>query len=145
MSALRTFRALPRVHPARLFSTSTPRGDLARVTLIGRVGTEPEMSQSNNGTQMMKYTLATSHGQGDARTTQWHRILQFGEPHPQNLTKGVMLYLEGDLKQSTYEGEDGKKHTTITIFQREYQLPNLYLPPRSDGWGKMGQRFESAQ
>ncbi|KAK6353534.1 ssDNA-binding protein, mitochondrial [Orbilia brochopaga] len=123
MSALRAIRTLPRqVRPARLFSTSTPRGDLARVTLIGRVGTEPEMSQSSNGTQMMKYTLATSSGVGEARQTQWHRILAFGEPHPAGLTKGVMLYIEGDLKTSVYDGEDGKKHTAVTIFQRYAQV-----------------------
>ncbi|KAJ6264018.1 hypothetical protein Dda_0157 [Drechslerella dactyloides] len=133
MSGLRpVLRTLPR-HPARLFSTSTPRRDLARVTLIGRVGTDPEISQSAAGNQMMKYTLATSSGQGEARTTQWHRILAMGEPHPANLTKGTMLYLEGDLRTSLYDGEDGKKHMSVTIFQRHAQVLRRPASAGSEG------------
>ncbi|KAF3930077.1 hypothetical protein ABW19_dt0204965 [Dactylella cylindrospora] len=127
MSFLRTTTLrLPR-HPtiltaARNFTTTPLRHDIAKVQLIGRIGTEPEISQASNGSPMIKYTLAVNFGSGENRTTQWHRIIAFGEGTADKLQKGNKIFVEGDLRLSTYDGEDGKKHTSVMITQRGVSL-----------------------
>ncbi|EPS42661.1 hypothetical protein H072_3441 [Dactylellina haptotyla CBS 200.50] len=124
MSVLRNIaRGLPR-HPttARLFSTSIARADISRVQIIGRIGTEPEISQTSNGNSMIRYAVASSIGYGENISTQWHRVVAFGDPNPERLIKGAKIFLEGDLRLNTYDGEDGKKHTSVTIKQRSLQV-----------------------
>ncbi|KAK6542505.1 ssDNA-binding protein, mitochondrial [Orbilia ellipsospora] len=134
MSVLRTLarRGLPR-HPAgaRLFSSTTPRADMSRIQIIGRIGTEPEISQTSSGSSMIRYAVATTVGHGDNASTQWHKIVAFGEPFPDRIAKGARVYLEGDLKLSVYDGEDGKKHTGVTIRQRSLSILNK--PPSAAG------------
>ena len=120
MSLLRTLNRLPR-HPAsalRQFSTTPSRLDISRVQIIGRIGTEPEISQASNGSSVIKYAVASSIGFGEKQSTQWHKVIAFGYPNPERLTKGCRVFLEGDLQLGVYEGEDGKKHTNVTIKQR---------------------------
>lgn len=77
---------------ARTFSTTRP-SQLARLTLVGRLGTDPELSDTSTG-QIIKYVVGTSYGSKDNRKTSWFRIASFaGEGTPQrdhlmSLTKG---------------------------------------------------------
>ncbi|KAK6342088.1 ssDNA-binding protein, mitochondrial [Orbilia blumenaviensis] len=124
MSLLRTLSRLPR-HPAsalRQFSTTASRLDVSRVQVIGRIGTEPEVTQASNGTSVTKYAVASTIGYGDKQSTQWHRVIAFAYPSPERLTKGARVFLEGDLQLNVYEGEDGKKHTNVTIKQRSVSI-----------------------
>lgn len=133
MSLLRTLNRVPRHRPAsilRQFSTTPSRLDFSRVHIIGRIGTEPEISQTSNGSSMIKYAVASTLGYGEKMSTQWHRVIAFGYPNPERLTKGAKIFLEGDLQLGVYEGEDGKKHTNVTIKQRMLEV--LTLSQRSD-------------
>ncbi|KAK6496193.1 ssDNA-binding protein, mitochondrial [Arthrobotrys musiformis] len=135
MSLLRTLNRLPR-HPAsalRQFSTTPSRLDVSRVQVIGRIGTEPEVSQASNGSSVIKYAVASTIGYGEKASTQWHRVIAFGYPNPERLTKGARVFLEGDLQLSVYEGEDGKKHTNVTVKQRSVSI--LSRPQTSEGEG----------
>ncbi|KAK6502540.1 ssDNA-binding protein, mitochondrial [Arthrobotrys conoides] len=124
MSLLRTLNRLPR-HPAstlRQFSTTPSRLDISRVQIIGRIGTEPEISETSTGSSVTKYAVASTLGYGDKRATQWHKVIAFGYPTPERLTKGSRIFLEGDLQFNVYEGEDGKKHTSVTVKQRSVSV-----------------------
>ena len=53
---------------------------LNRVTLIGRLGRDPETRRLENGTSVSKFSLATSESYKDAnneqqQTTEWHEIV----------------------------------------------------------------------
>ncbi|EWC47810.1 hypothetical protein DRE_03010 [Drechslerella stenobrocha 248] len=127
--------ALPR-YPSvvRQLSTTAPRADIARVQIIGNVGTEPEISTTANGEPMIRYSVASSHGSADGqRTTQWHKVYVFGESTT-TLTKGTRVFLDGDLRISSYEGEDGKKHNAVTIRQRSVNI--LSRPRVKEGEGE---------
>ncbi|KAK6330747.1 ssDNA-binding protein, mitochondrial [Orbilia javanica] len=135
MSVLRTLSRLPR-HPTsaiRQFSTTPSRLDFSRVQIIGRIGTEPEISQASNGSSVIKYAVATTHLSGENKSTQWHRVIAFGYPYPDSITKGAKIFLEGDLQLNTYEGEDGKKHTGVTIKQRTISILSR---PQASGEGE---------
>lgn len=59
----------------RAFSTTRP-AQLARMTLVGRFGTEPEVVE-RNGSTIIRHVLGTSHGPKDNPSTSWFRITSF--------------------------------------------------------------------
>ena len=70
--------AAPSASAARTFS-STAAVRLARFNLIGRIGTVPELVTTQNGREIVKYSLGTASGSGENRTTSWWNIAFFGE------------------------------------------------------------------
>ena len=64
------------VTAARTF-TSTRPAHLARMTIVGRLGTDPEISESANGNQVIKYVIGSSYGSKDNRQTSWFRVASF--------------------------------------------------------------------
>ena len=68
-------------HPstfARTFS-STPASQLARVNLIGRIGTVPELQTTNSGKEIVRYVLGTNYGIGENKEVSWWNIAYFGD------------------------------------------------------------------
>jgi single-stranded DNA-binding protein len=54
------------------------------MTLVGRLGTDPEVQQSANGTSFVKYSVGTSYGPKENRQTSWFRVANFSaEGSPQ--------------------------------------------------------------
>jgi len=111
----------------RTFSTSRP-SQLARMTLVGRLGTDPEVQQSANGTSFVKYAVGTSYGPKENRQTSWFRVANFSaEGSPQRdyvmgLGKGTLVYLEGDATMRTYDGADGKKQSSLSLVQTRIEV-----------------------
>lgn len=66
----------------RAFSTS-PAHSLARLTLTGRLGADPELQSTASGQEVVKYTVATSYGPRENRQTSWFRISNFSPEGPQ--------------------------------------------------------------
>lgn len=74
------------------------------ITIVGRLGRDPEMKLLASGQPMTSFSVATdrSTGQAGARTkeTTWFRVSVFGkqaEVANQFLTKGRMVVIEGRL------------------------------------------------
>ena len=63
----------------RTFTTSHKLSDVARLTLIGRMGQDPEFQTTVNGNSLVKYSIGTSFGVGEAKRTSWYRIACFDE------------------------------------------------------------------
>ena len=66
---------------SRAFSTTRP-SQLARMTMVGRMGTDPEISESSKGNQVIKYVVGTSYGPKDNRQTSWFRVASFAPEGP---------------------------------------------------------------
>ena len=98
----------------RTFSTSQP-SQLARMTLVGRLGTDPEVQQSANGTSFVKYAVGTSYGPKENRQTSWFRVANFSaEGSPQRdyvmgLGKGYVSNSHTALKSWLVLSEVGKE------------------------------------
>ena len=76
----------------RAFSTSRS-SQLARITVIGRVGTDPETIESTKGVTVVKYVVGSSSGPKDKQETSWFKISAFPKSDTQrdfynSLTKG---------------------------------------------------------
>ncbi|KIW27210.1 uncharacterized protein PV07_06969 [Cladophialophora immunda] len=110
----------------RAFSTTRP-SQLARMTLVGRLGADPELAETGKG-QVIKYVVGTSYGPKENRQTSWFRVASFApEGSPQRdlvmgLTKGTLVYLEGDATMRTYEDSDGKKQSSLSLVQTKVEV-----------------------
>lgn len=70
-----TFRVAPRLS-TRAFST-TSRASLARMSLVGRLGTVPEEVTISNDRTLVRYVVGTSYGKGEDQKTSWFRVASF--------------------------------------------------------------------
>jgi len=88
-----------------------------QVSLIGRVGQDPEIKVLDNGVKMAKFSLATNDyyltRDGERKEqTQWHNIVAWGknaEVVERYVTKGRLVGVEGKLEYRQYENKDGRK------------------------------------
>ncbi|QKX61079.1 uncharacterized protein TRUGW13939_08225 [Talaromyces rugulosus] len=123
-STLRSRAAVPAL-TARSFSSS-PAHSLARLTITGRLAAEPELSSTSTG-EIVKYAVATSSGPKDNRQTSWFRIASFVPDGPSRayllgLPKGSLVLVEGDATIRNYEDTEGKRHSTLSIVQRNIEV-----------------------
>lgn len=93
---------------------------LNKVQLIGNVGKDPEVTSFDNGSKVAKFTLATSEkytdksGQKQERTD-WHNIVAWGPQADlveKYVTKGRQLYIEGQIRNRSWEQDGVKKFAT---------------------------------
>ena len=110
-----------------------------KVMLIGRLGRDPEIRYSQQGTAMVNFSIATSEQWTDKNTgerqerTEWHRIVVFGkqaEICEKYLAKGREVFIEGRLQTRNYE-KDGQTHyiTEIVVSNVQFIGPK----PTDDG------------
>ncbi|HBA64863.1 MAG TPA: single-stranded DNA-binding protein, partial [Methylococcaceae bacterium] len=90
---------------------------LNKVTLIGRLGADPEVRYMPNGEAVTNINLATSMQWKDKQTgerkesTEWHRVVFFrrlAEIAGEYLKKGSQVYVEGRLQTRKWQGQDGQ-------------------------------------
>ena len=99
-----------------------------KIILVGNVGRDPEIRETQNGTKVAHLSLATNRrtqvgGQEEERTdwhriTLWNRLAQFAEDY---VGTGDRLYLEGRLEYDSYE-RDGVTIPSSEIHAREVVL-----------------------
>lgn len=94
-----------------------------KVILIGRLGADPEMRYTADGTPVATYRIATTETRKNkdgtkVEQTEWHRIVawrKLGEISGEYLKKGKLVYIEGRIQSREYEGRDGVKRKTFEI------------------------------
>ncbi|MDP6375217.1 MAG: single-stranded DNA-binding protein [Pseudomonadales bacterium] len=101
-----------------------------KVILIGNLGRDPETRYTQAGSPVCNFSLATSESWKDRQTgeqreaTEWHNIVCFGrlaEIAAQYLHKGSKVYIEGQLRTSSWE-QDGIKRYKTDINARDMQM-----------------------
>jgi hypothetical protein len=61
----------------RGFSSTPAAANVARMTIIGRLGADVEAYKAASGTEMMRYAVATNYGPADNKQTSWWRVQSF--------------------------------------------------------------------
>ena len=105
-------------------------GSVNKVTLIGRLGKDPEVKYTPSGTAVAKFTLATDEVFKDRngeqqRRTEWHTIVawsRLAEICGEYLTKGKQVYIEGSIRSRQWEDQSGGKRTAYEIVAREMKM-----------------------
>ena len=94
-----------------------------KVILIGRLGKDPELRYTADGTPVATFTLATTETRKNkdgtkSEKTEWHRVVawrKLGEVVGEYLKKGRLVYIEGSIQSREFEGRDGVKRRTFEI------------------------------
>lgn len=91
---------------------------LNKAMLIGRLGRDPEMKYTANGKAVTEFSVATDHGSGESRRTEWHHVIcweRLAETCAQYLGKGRLVYVEGRIQTRSWDGPDGQKRYRTEI------------------------------
>jgi single-strand DNA-binding protein len=96
---------------------------LNRVMLIGRLGKDPEMRATSDGTPVANFSLATSESYTDKNgtrqeRTEWHNIVawkRLADIARRFLAKGRQVYVEGRITTREWTDRDGNKRKTTEI------------------------------
>lgn len=106
------------------------RGTVNKVILIGRLGRDPELRYTPDGTAVATLNLATNviwkdkDGNQQERT-EWHRIVawrKLAEICGEWLKKGSHIYVEGRLQTRSWEDKNGVKRFTTEIVADRMQM-----------------------
>lgn len=101
-----------------------------KVSLIGRLGAQPEVTNFETGSTLARFTMATNERYKDKsgqwqENTQWHVIKAWGpvaERVKKNLNKGQEILIEGKLVHQTYETKTGEKRNETIIEINEFLI-----------------------
>jgi single-strand DNA-binding protein len=92
-----------------------------KVILVGRLGKDPEMRYTPQGTAVTTLSVATEHrwrdgGGKEQKETEWHTVVawdKLAEACNQYLAKGRLVYIEGRLRTREWDDDDkGKQRRT---------------------------------
>ncbi|NJC27900.1 single-stranded DNA-binding protein [Neolewinella antarctica] len=109
-----------------------------KITLIGRLGADPEIRTLESGVAVGKFGLATSENYKDRsgewqEQTEWHDVVvwrQAAERAQRSLTKGCMVYVEGKLTHRKWQDKEGNNRKTTEVVANYFRVLNN--PNKSD-------------
>ena len=120
---------------------------LAKITLVGNLGGDPETRYTPQGTMNVNFSMAVSRrfrdsgGQDQERTT-WFRVTAWGKLAETIdglvqrgwVSKGRQVYVDGRIEAREWTTNEGEKRTSLDVTANEFQL----LGNRPEGQGDSG-------
>lgn len=104
---------------------------LNNVVVMGRLGRDPELRYTPNGTAVCSLSLAVDRdrpGADGQKATDWLDVTVWGkqaESCAQHLTKGRTISVVGRIQVRTYENQEGQKRKAWEIVaERTHWLPD---------------------
>jgi single-strand DNA-binding protein len=113
---------------------------LNKVTLIGRLGADPEVRYMPSGGAVTNIGIATTRRWKDRQTgerrdeTEWHRVAFFNrlaEIAGEYLRKGSLVYIEGRIRTRKWQDQNGQDRYTTEIIAEQMQM----IDSKSGGTG----------
>ena len=101
-----------------------------KVTLIGRLGKDPEVRTLDNGASIAKFSLATNESYKDKggewqTLTEWHNIIMWrdmAERAEKQLKKGYLVYIDGKLTNRSWQDESGNTKYITEVRANSFRL-----------------------
>lgn len=101
-----------------------------KVFLIGRLGADPEGTNTPSGSFVCKISIATKESWNDKNQqkqtrTEWHRCVCWGkrgEALAKNFHKGDGIFVEGRLQTRSWEDKDQNKRYATEIIVNDWQF-----------------------
>jgi len=123
-------------------------GSVNKVILVGNLGRDPEIRNTQDGAKIVNLSVATSERWKDRMSgeprerTEWHRVVIFNENlarvAEQYLRKGSSVYVEGQLQTRKWTDQQGvEKYSTEVVLGR-FRGELTLLGGRSEGAGTSG-------
>lgn len=102
-----------------------------RVNCSGNIGRDPELRQTQGGTQVLTFSLAVSDRKRNPQSGEWEEVTNwipcvvFGnraESLSRFLSKGMKCAVEGKLRQSSYKDKSGQNRSKIEVIVDEVEF-----------------------
>lgn len=115
-----------------------------KVTLIGRLGKDPQVKHFSETNAVADFTLATSDGYKDREgkwvdVTDWHNVrLPFkwqADRAEKQLKKGSLVYVEGKIRTRSYDDKDGNKRYVTEVVAENFHLLDKRENANQEGGG----------
>ena len=109
------------------------------VTLLGRIGADPELHSTKSGTAVVQLRLATDRYSKSSETTEtdWHSVVVWGktaEAVARYVAKGDRVHVTGRLQQHSWQTDSGDRRSRTEVHASEV----IFLDSRSDPNGRDG-------
>lgn len=118
-------------------------GSINKVILVGNLGADPTVSNTQSGAKIVNLRLATSDSWKDKTTgerkdkTEWHRVVifnpQLADTAEKYLRKGSKVYLEGQLQTRSWKDNNGNDRYTTEVVLQSFNSVLVMLDSRSGG------------
>ena len=123
-------------------------GSLNKVMLIGNLGADPVIRQTQDGKRLAQLSLATSESWKDKASgekkekTSWHRIVIFNDGLAgvveNYVKKGSKIFVEGQLQTRKFTDQDGNEKYTTEVVLGNYNGTLTMLDSRGGNTESMG-------
>ena len=117
-------------------------GSINKVILVGNLGADPRVSNTQSGTKIVNLNVATSESWKDKLSgerkdrTEWHRVViynpQLAETAERYLRKGSKVYLEGQLQTRKWEDANGQERYTTEVVLQNFSGNLVMLDGKGD-------------
>lgn len=117
-------------------------GSINKVILVGNLGADPKVSNTQSGSKIVNLNIATSDSWKDKLSgerkerTEWHRVVifnsQLADIAERYLRKGSKVYLEGQLQTRKWEDNNGQERYTTEIVLQNFTGTLVLLDGRGD-------------
>ena len=112
-----------------------------KVILVGNLGADPMVSNTQSGAKIVNLRVATSDSWKDKATgerkerTEWHRVVifnpQLADTAERYLRKGSKVYLEGQLQTRSWKDNNGNDRYTTEVVLQNFSGVLVMLDGRS--------------
>jgi len=115
-----------------------------KVTLLGRLGKDPEARNFQNGGKVVNFSVATSERYKDRdgnqqEKTEWHNVAIFneklGEIAEKYLRKGAQVYLEGQLQTRKWQDQSGQDRYSTEVVLPKFGGAITLIGGKGEGGG----------
>jgi single-strand DNA-binding protein len=130
-------------------------GSVNKVILVGNLGRDPEVRNTQDGRKIVNLSLATSESWRDRQSgerkerTEWHRVVIFNENLAEVaekfLKKGAKIYIEGQLQTRKWQDQSGQERYTTEVVLQRYRGELTMLEGRGEGGGGGSQAPDFAE
>ena len=131
-------------------------GSVNKVILVGNLGRDPEVRNTQDGQAIVHLSLATSENWRDKASgerkerTEWHRVVIFnenlGKVAQQYLRKGSKVYVEGQLQTRKWTDQQSQERYSTEVVLNRFRGELTMLDGRGEGGGMAaGATEEGAQ
>src|SRR5580692_4938977 len=118
-------------------------GSVNKVILVGNLGRDPEVRNTQDGGKIVNLALATSETWNDKASgerkerTEWHRVVIFNDRvadvAERYLKKGAKIYVEGALQTRKWTDQGGQERYTTEVVIGRFNGQLTSLDGRSGG------------
>jgi single-strand DNA-binding protein len=118
-------------------------GSVNKVILVGNLGRDPEVRNTQDGNKIVNLALATSETWNDKASgerkekTEWHRVVIFNDRvadvAERYLKKGAKIYVEGTLQTRKWTDQGGQERYTTEIVIGRFNGQLTMLDGRAGG------------